>query len=214
MAALSLRHPAGAQETPADTDGVKAAVSTVTYPTHAQLVRGGILSVTAKIFDGFPFVRPKPLWITPADGQAKNFWFEETAARELFERGYVVQESPGGDTAQSVLWGVRYRFDRFRLSLPQCARRSFLGKIWVQRVFDLSLQLQIWDMESGQLLWSNAADSTWSDWVPKAHLHDLSDSTLPFLSPVPPVTTLEKLAEPAIVISAAGVLTALFFVVR
>jgi hypothetical protein len=154
------------------------------------------------------------LWITPAAEQQPNFWFEETASRELFDRGFVVQESPGDDTSGSVIWAVRYRLDRFSLSLPKCARHSFLGRIWVERVFDLSLHLQVWDMESGQLLWSNSVDSVWTDWVPKRRLKELSEATSPFLSPVPPVTTIERLAEPVMIIAAAGALTALFFVVR
>ena len=182
------------------------------FPTHAQVVRNGVGAVTRKVFDGFPFVRPKTLWITPASGQPANFWFEETAARELFDRGYVVQESPGEDTSRSVLWAVRYRFDRFSLELPKCARHSFLGRIWVERVFDLSLQLQVWDMESGQLLWSNSVDSAWTDWVPKKRLKELSEATSTFLSPVPPVTTMERLTEPVLVTVVAGALTALALV--
>jgi len=184
------------------------------FPTHAQLVRRGVGIAASKVFKGFPFVRPKPLWITPATGQQTNFWFEETAARELFDRGFVVQESPGDDTSSSIIWAVRYRFDRFGLALPKCARHSFLGRVWVERVFDLSLQLQVWDMESGQLLWSDSIDSTWTDWVPKKRLKELSEAPSTFLSPVPPVTTIERLTEPVMVIAAVGALTALFFVVR
>ncbi|MBI5867837.1 MAG: hypothetical protein HZB43_06050 [candidate division Zixibacteria bacterium] len=201
-------------ETPSDSVARIGSDSVDVYPSNAQIVRRNVASVARKIFDGFPFVRPKPMWITPATGEPRNFWLEESAARELFERGYIVQESPGEDTATSGLWAVRYRFDRFSLSLPQCARHSFLGRIWVQRKFDLSLQLQVWDMESGQLLWSNSGDGSCSDWVPKRKLKELSDPGSTFLSPVPPVTTMEKLAEPALVIAAAGALTVLFFVVR
>jgi len=185
-----------------------------TFPTHTQVVRHGVAISTRQVLDGFPFVRPKPLWITPAAGQEPNYWFEETASRELFDRGFVVQESPGDDTTNSVIWAIRYRFDRFSLSLPTVARHSFLGRIWVERVFDLSLQVQVWDMESGQLLWSNSADGTWQDWVPKRRLAGLSAPPSKFLSPVAPVTTIERLAEPILIITAAGALTALFFVVR
>ena len=211
---LCLGTAVACAETPSDSAARTGSDSGGIYPSNAQIVRRNVAGVARNIFDGFPFVRPKPMWITPAAGQPRNFWLEESAGRELFERGYIVQESPGEDTATSGLWAVRYRFDRFSLTLPQCARHSFLGRIWVQRTFELSLQLQVWDMESGQLLWSNSGDGSWSDWVPKRNLKELSDPSSPFLSPAPPVTTMEKLAEPALVMAAAGALTILFFVVR
>jgi hypothetical protein len=215
LVALSSTLSVAGEEQPADSVSRAAqGDSALTYPTNAQFVRRGVGIATRRVFEGFPFVRPKPLWITTAEGQKTNFWFEETASRALFDRGFVVQESPGEDTANSSLWAVRYRFDRFSLSLPRTARHSFLGSIWAERVFDLSLQLQVWDMESGQLLWSNSVDSTWTDWVPKRRLKDLSEATSTFLSPAPPTTGLERFAEPAMIIAAAGALTALFFVVR
>lgn len=205
---------AGAETLSDSTGRIVATDSVEVYPSHAQIIRRNVAGVARKIFDGFPFVRPKPMWITPASGQERNFWFEESASRELFDRGFIVQESPGDDTASSGLWAVRYRFDNFSLDLPKCARHSFLGRIWVQRAFNLSLQLQVWDIESGQLLWSNSGDGSWTDWVPKGKLKELSDPASLLLSPVPPVTTMERLAEPALVIAAAGALTVLFFVVR
>ena len=184
------------------------------FPTHDQFVRYGIDMAVDSLFETFSFSRPKPLWIAPADGQAANHWFEESAARVLFDHGFMVREAPDQDTNGARIWAVRYRFDRLSLSLPHTARHSFLGKIWVNRMLDATILVHVWDMESGELVWSNSSYARLSDWIPKRQLPELSQVSPPLTSPVPPVTAAERLAEPVLVTAAVGALTILFFAVR
>jgi len=184
------------------------------FPTHDQFARHGINLAVESLFEAFSFSRPKPLWITPADGQTANHWFEEAAARVLFDQGFMVREAPDQDTNGARIWAVRYRFDRFSLSLPHSARHTFLGKIWVNRLLDAAILVHVWDMESGDLIWSNFREVRVSDWIPKRRLPELSQATPPLTSPSPPVTAAERLTEPVLVAAAVGALTVLFFAVR
>jgi hypothetical protein len=185
-----------------------------TFRTHDQLARYGIDLTVDSLFADFSFSRPWPLWITPAEGQPVNHWFEESAARALFDKGYIVREAPDKDTADARIWAVRYRFDRFSLSLSEAARHKFLGKIWVHRHLDASILVHVWDIQSGELLWSNTSSQRFSDWVPKGELRSLADVSPPLTAPEPPTTTAERLTEPILVATAIGALTILFFAVR
>jgi hypothetical protein len=184
------------------------------FPTNDQFVRRGVEVAADSLLATLSISRPKPVWITPAEGQTANHWFEEAAARVLFDRGFIVREAPVTDTTDARIWAVRYRFDRFSLSLPVSARHSFLGKIWVKRLLDLAVLVHVWDQETGDLLWSNETETAVSDWIPKSRLSDLNQTSPPLSPPEPPVTTVERLAEPVLVGAAVGALTVLFFAVR
>lgn len=188
--------------------------SLTAFPTHEQFVRTGVDIAVESLFQTFTFSRPKPVWITPAEGQAPNHWFEEAAAKVLFDQGFIVREGVDKDTTDARLWAIRYRFDRFSLSLPQSRRHKFMGKIWLHRLLDEAILVHVWDMESGELLWSNTSNQRVSDWIPKRELPELSQISPPVLPPVPPVTTTERLAEPVVIGAAVGALTILFFAVR
>ena len=148
------------------------------------------------------------------EGQAPNHWFEEAAAKVLFDQGFIVREGVDKDSTDARLWAIRYRFDRFSLSLPQSKRHKFMGKIWLHRLLDEAILVHVWDLESGELLWSNTSNQRVSDWIPKRELPELSQISPPLLPPVPPVTTTERLAEPVVIGAAVGALTILFFAVR
>jgi hypothetical protein len=184
------------------------------FRTHEQFVRLGVDLAVDGLFQAFSFSRPKPVWITPAEGQAPNHWFEEAAARVLFDQGFIVREGMDKDTADARIWAIRYRFDRFSLSLPQSRRHKFMGKIWVQRLMDEAILVHVWDLESDELLWSNTSNQRVSDWIPKRELPELSQISPPLESPVAPVTTAERLTEPVLIGAAVGALTILFFAVR
>lgn len=188
--------------------------SSVTFRTHEQFVRTGIDLAVESLFQTFTFSRPKPVWITPAEGQLPNHWFEEAAAKALFDQGFIVREGVGKDSADARLWAVRYRFDRFSLSLPQAKRHKFLGKIWLHRLLDEAILVHVWDLESGELLWSNTSNQRVSDWIPKRALPELSQISSPLTPPVPPITATERLGEPIVIGAAVGALTILFFAVR
>ena len=184
------------------------------FLTHDQFVRLGVDLAVESLFQAFSFSRPKPLWITPAEGQAPNHWFEEAAAHVLFNQGFMVREAADKDTADALIWAVRYRFDRLSLSLPQAARHKFLGKIWVKRLLDEAILVHVWDLESGELLWSNTSNQRISDWIPKGELSVLSQTSPPLTAPAAPVTAAERLTEPVLIGAAVGALTILFFAVR
>ena len=188
--------------------------SLTAFPTHEQFVRTGVDIAVESLFQTFSFSRPKPVWITPAEGQAPNHWFEEAAAKVLFDQGFIVREGVDKDSTDARLWAIRYRFDRFSLSLPQSKRHKFMGKIWLHRLLDEAILVHVWDLESGELLWSNTSNQRVSDWIPKRELPELSQISPPLLPPVPPVTTTERLAEPVVIGAAVGALTILFFAVR
>jgi hypothetical protein len=214
IAALAVPQSVSATEIELTTFEATRSDTLTEFPTHDQFVRTGVSLATDRLFEAFAISRPKPLWITPADGQVPNHWFEEAAAHLLFDRGFVVREAPEQDTTGARIWAVRYRFDRFQLSLPESDRHSFLGRIWVKRLLDLAVLIHVWDLESGELLWSNATELAVSDWVPKRRLESLTQTSSPLSPPAPPVTTVERLAEPVIVGAAIGALTILFFAVR
>jgi hypothetical protein len=188
--------------------------STTAFRTHEQFVRFGVDLAVESLFQAFTFSRPKPVWITPAEGQAPNHWFEEAAAKVLFDQGFIVREGVDKDTTDTRLWAIRYRFDRFSLSLPQSRRHKFMGTIWLHRLLDEAILVHVWDLESGELLWSNTSNQRVSDWIPKRDLPELSQISPPIAPPVPPVTSTERLGEPIVIGAAVGALTILFFAVR
>lgn len=184
------------------------------FRTNEQFVRLGVDLAVESLFQAFSFSRPKPVWITPAEGQVPNHWFEEAAAKVLFDQGFIVREGVDKDTTDARIWAIRYRFDRFSLSLPQSRRHKFMGKIWVQRLLDEAILVHVWDLESGELLWSNTSNQRLSDWIPKRKLPELSQVSPPLTPPVAPITSAERLTEPVIIGAALGALFILSFAVR
>lgn len=184
------------------------------YPTNEEFARWSVTRLADSLLSEFQISRPRPIWIGAADGETANPWFEDTTARLLYDRGFVVRERPDADSLDEGLWSVRYRFDRFALTMPSAKRHSFLGKIWVERQFEASLYLSVWDGSVGELVWSGSEDISASDWVPKSELRTLASRAPSPLDPEIPTTREERLVEPVLIGAAVGALTVLFFAVR
>lgn len=184
------------------------------YPSNEEFARWGVTRLADSLLSEFQISRPRPIWIGAAEGETVNPWFEDTTARLLYDRGFVVRERPDADSLDEGLWSVRYRFDRFVLTMPRAKRHSFLGKIWVERQFEASLYLSVWDGSVGELVWSGSEEIMVTDWVPKSDIRTLSAGVPSLLNAEIPTTREERLVEPVLIGAAVGALTVLFFAVR
>lgn len=184
------------------------------FPTHEQFIGVSFGILAESLFADLNFSRPKPVWIAPSEGAERNAWFEDTTARLLFDRGFIIRDADAVDSLASGTWSVRYRLDRFLLTLPEAARHTFLGRIWLKREFEASVHVNLWDQDRDELVWSGSEELRAIDWIPKNQLADLTASAPPPLSPEPPITTEERLVEPVLIGTAIGALTVLFFAVR
>ncbi|MEW5873571.1 MAG: hypothetical protein AB1752_00140 [Candidatus Zixiibacteriota bacterium] len=181
--------------------------------THEQFLRMTVLLAVDSLLGEFTFSRPKPIWIGPADGADTNRWIHDAVTATLFEKGYVIYDAPRGDSMQRH-WEFRYRLDRLDLALPEVARHGFLKRIWVKRISDATVHADLWDRETGELMWADTAETRVTDWVPKRDLPHLAGGSDPVVPPPPPLTMSERLAEPVVITAAVGALTILFFAVR
>jgi hypothetical protein len=111
-------------------------------------------------------------------------------------------------------WEFRYRLDKIDLTFPEVARHGLLKRIWVKRVSDASIHADLWDRETGELVWADTAETRMTDWVAKRDLPRLASPTDPVVSEPPPLTMSERLTEPVVITTAVGALTILFFAVR
>ncbi len=185
-----------------------------TFPTHEQFIGASFGVLAESLFTDLNFSRPKPVWIASAEGAERNTWFEDTTARLLFDRGFIIRDADAVDSLAGGTWSVRYRLDRFLLTLPEAARHKLLGRIWLKREFEASVHVNLWDQDNGELVWSGSEELRATDWIPKSQLPQLAASAPPSLSPEPPITTAERLVEPVLIGTAIGALTVLFFAVR
>jgi len=206
---LSVLVPGGALAQSAD--------SITTPPTHTDFVRTALEVTAQNAFADFPYRRGKPLWIM-ADGNRPDAagWFEAATTRELYDRGMLVRQprAPGSIVGDGS-WLLRYQFSECRLELTDPTRYSFLGRIWLRRSFTVGLAVSLWDVDNDELLWTNSADSTFRDWIPKRFLPALADTSVAFLSPDAPTTAWERAVRPGLGATAAvGALTALFLIIR
>lgn len=184
------------------------------FPTHEQFIGASFGLLADSLFSDLNFSRPRPVWIAPAEGAERNVWFEDTTARLLFDRGFIIRDAAEVDSLAGGTWAVRYRLDRFLLTLPEAARHKFLGRIWLKRQFETSAHVSIWDTDLNELIWSGSEDARVTDWIPKSQLSTLATSAPPGLSPEAPTTVEERLVEPVLIGTAIGALTILFFAVR
>lgn len=184
------------------------------FPTHEQFVGASFGFLTDSLFADLSFSRPRPVWIAPAEGAERNVWFEDTTARLLFDRGFIIRDAREVDSLAGGTWLVRYRLDRFMLTLPDADRHKFLGRIWLKRQFEASAHVSIWDTDLDELIWSGSNDVRVTDWIPKSQLSLLATSAPPGLSPEAPTTIEERLVEPVLIGTAIGALTILLFAVR
>jgi len=185
-----------------------------TFPTHEEFMGLTMSYLADSLFSDLNFSRPRPIWIAPAEGEPRNGWFEDTTARMLFDRGFVIREAPADDSLSEGTWSVRYRLDRQLLTLPRVARHGLLGKIWVKRQAEASVHVNVWDTDAGEMVWSGSEAVRVTDWFPKGKLALLEANAPPDLMPEAPTTTEERLAEPILIGAAVGALTVLFFAVR
>jgi hypothetical protein len=184
------------------------------FPTHDQLIGLSFGMLTDSLFSDLNISRPRPIWIAPAEEAARNVWFEDTTARLLFDRGFVVRDAVPDDSLSRGSWSVRYRLDRFLMRLPQAKRHRLLGKIWVERQFEASVHVNIWDTDINELVWTGSESVFVTDWIPKSELVTLSADAPPGMVLDPPVTREERLVEPVLIGTAVGALTVLFFAIR
>ncbi|MEW5700609.1 MAG: hypothetical protein AB1792_00035 [Candidatus Zixiibacteriota bacterium] len=186
-------------------------------PTHADFVRNAIRVTTQNVYSEFPYRRGKPLSIVP-DGEQPEaaLWFEAASTHELYTKGMLVRQQQMNDTADDGgSWLLRYRLSTCRLELSDPHHDGFLGHIWLKRTVTIGLSVSLWDTSGSEMLWTNTADTTFEDRIPKRMLPTLADPSVDVLSPEAPSTAWERAAAPALsAAAAAGVLAVLFLVVR
>lgn len=183
------------------------------FISHARLLSETVETAVESLLTGFTFSRPRPVWIAPAAAGDTNHWVFDAITRELFARGHVIYDIPREDSVQRH-WELRYRLDDIGLALPEVRRHAFLGRIWVKRASHATVKADLWDRETGELIWKGAGESRIADWVPKRDLPRLSSGSDPVTLHPPPKTASERYAEPVIITAAVGALTVLFFAVR
>jgi hypothetical protein len=182
-------------------------------PSHRNFVSQYLDTVVTGILHEFPFQRGKPLLVDAADSTASDTLFESALIQVLLEQGFLLSSAEESD-ANGTIRSLLYDIDRFALSLTEPTRRSFLGRIWLQRTLALAFSIEVTDVIEGTTLWSRHVDTTFHDWIPKREVASLADVTVPMFSPAVPSTALERLTIPLLAGTLALSAVTVFLVIQ
>lgn len=160
--------------------------------THQEFVDSCLSDLAESTLRDFTPNRSRPIVIfsDPTDSTS----FADTVAAILSARGMLIRDE-GPENADAGNWSLRYELMPL-LTLTDPKHDGFLGRVWLKRSLQASLQMSVRDDVDGEEVWSGAADTTFVDFVPKEDLKKLSGDAY---NPHAPSTGLEKAKVPLIV---------------
>lgn len=173
-------------------------------PTHRQFVDSCLGELAANLLSRFTPNRTEPIAIVSDTASESSGNFVSHLTGVLSDRGLLIR-NPTPEHPDSGIWSLRYTLAPVELTLTEPQRRAFLGRIWVRRTLYAGLAITIHDEIAGEDIWTDSADSTYSDWVAKRDLAKLEDAAL---SPQAPLTGWEKAKTP-LIIGGIGIVTGL-----
>lgn len=179
---------------PAGADSLDSA-SVTTHQTHRSFADSCLQELSLHVLSGFTPNRTSPLVIVSDSVGDPEGIAAAAIAHSLSNRGLLIREDTAAHSDDGN-WRLLYTVSPIELTLTEPQRREFLGKIWVKRTLHAEIDMTVQDMALGDVLWAGAADSTYSDWVPKNALKSLESSGL---APKVPATGWEKAKLPIIV---------------
>ncbi len=166
---------------------------------------------------GVPLEKGQLVVLAPAGDHPLGFVAEHSVLRQLSRMGVsaTVRHSPIPDDSLGVLTSpgdpvLEYRLASARVTYLRL--RGWLpGRVKIERQALVDARLTLRAAQRGTVLWSGDATHNLVDAFPRSQLSAVEDAHLEGLKADPPGRTVDKVAEPVIVVAIVAGLVALFF---